>query len=708
MRLSDRIRKAIAVSRDEAAGQQRQAYIPDWFVRGLDAPWESENRLTKPYAQDPTIHRAVRVLADVVMSIPFELFVAGSEDVPLPASDAAAVLMRRPNPRMSGPGLMARTVMDLMLFGNSIWRCDGLARQSVERAGVFPTTLIPLPMSRTTPEIVAGRHIGWRVGQLVIPVEEVIHHRMEDPESEVLGLAEVAPTLLDARTSYIASMANMRIIKRGGPGIVLERSDPIFASAATPENDAALEKSFDENYGGEDDGAAAVLPVGVKIARSGATQREMDFERLLRYAQEAKAGALGVPPSVVGVLQYANYANMGSQLEYLFHFSVFPMTARIEAVVQTQLLDRYGRSDVACFFRKESVRALFQNLGALTDTAKKLFEMGVPLAEINNRLDLGLDLDGIETAEVSFLPMNMVAADIAAEPPEPSAPAAPAGPSAPAADDDEERDPAAAGAESIRGLYRERSAVQTIPVWPTDQRGRDLLWQRYERRFDSLERVYLGSYRTFLTWLRDRTTSQIRAGIEASAMTPSEAEYHREAIARTRKATEQAARSGAESVATELGVDLPFSLFDPRTKKLLLARTIAIKGASDEAVRRVRETLAKGIEKGETLPQLTERVSRKIAEERVGQARTVARTETAAAFSGQRAATMLEAGVERHEWLSARDDKVRDSHLIDGEQRALGEEFSNGLQFPLDPDGPASEVVNCRCVTIPIVKPEDK
>jgi uncharacterized protein with gpF-like domain len=49
-------------------------------------------------------------------------------------------------------------------------------------------------------------------------------------------------------------------------------------------------------------------------------------------------------------------------------------------------------------------------------------------------------------------------------------------------------------------------------------------------------------------------------------------------------------------------------------------------------------------------------------------------------------------------WLSMRDEKVRDSHrAIDGEVRNLGEQFSNGLLFPHDPNGPADEVVNCRC-----------
>jgi uncharacterized protein with gpF-like domain len=55
------------------------------------------------------------------------------------------------------------------------------------------------------------------------------------------------------------------------------------------------------------------------------------------------------------------------------------------------------------------------------------------------------------------------------------------------------------------------------------------------------------------------------------------------------------------------------------------------------------------------------------------------------------------------EWLTARDDRVRDSHQeLDGEVAAVGDRFSNGLLYPLDPAGPPEEIVNCRCVALPV------
>ena len=53
------------------------------------------------------------------------------------------------------------------------------------------------------------------------------------------------------------------------------------------------------------------------------------------------------------------------------------------------------------------------------------------------------------------------------------------------------------------------------------------------------------------------------------------------------------------------------------------------------------------------------------------------------------------------QWDSTLDSSTRESHVhVDGEIRELDKAFSNGLMFPGDPSGGASEVVNCRCALL--------
>ena len=66
-------------------------------------------------------------------------------------------------------------------------------------------------------------------------------------------------------------------------------------------------------------------------------------------------------------------------------------------------------------------------------------------------------------------------------------------------------------------------------------------------------------------------------------------------------------------------------------------------------------------------------------------------------------------GVDAIQWLTARDARVRPTkpsdkgnhQVLDGVVVKIGDRFPNGLAFPLDPAGPAHEVVECRCVALP-------
>lgn len=89
----------------------------------------------------------------------------------------------------------------------------------------------------------------------------------------------------------------------------------------------------------------------------------------------------------------------------------------------------------------------------------------------------------------------------------------------------------------------------------------------------------------------------------------------------------------------------------------------------------------------------------------LSRAKTIARTEghriqQASTRDAQQFARSKGADVVK-QWDATLDGKTRDSHrAVDGEIRELDEKFSNGLEYPGDPNGSAAEVVNCRCVSL--------
>lgn len=69
----------------------------------------------------------------------------------------------------------------------------------------------------------------------------------------------------------------------------------------------------------------------------------------------------------------------------------------------------------------------------------------------------------------------------------------------------------------------------------------------------------------------------------------------------------------------------------------------------------------------------------------------------------------VEANKLQHEWVTALDNRVRDSHSsMHGQKRPFGQPFISGsgsaLLYPGDPSAPASEVIHCRCVLATTIK----
>lgn len=89
----------------------------------------------------------------------------------------------------------------------------------------------------------------------------------------------------------------------------------------------------------------------------------------------------------------------------------------------------------------------------------------------------------------------------------------------------------------------------------------------------------------------------------------------------------------------------------------------------------------------------------------------IGRTEALIAVEQGKFDTASRSGVAEIEWQAHLDDSTRESHRnIDGSIIKLGDTFPNGLRYPGDWQGPAREIVNCRCTSAPVapdIRPED-
>ena len=161
--------------------------------------------------------------------------------------------------------------------------------------------------------------------------------------------------------------------------------------------------------------------------------------------------------------------------------------------------------------------------------------------------------------------------------------------------------------------------------------------------------------------------------------------------------------------------DTSFTLYNKNTVMELVANEpdllphAAFDKAKDTAwnSRHVTSAVTHAVLQGQTVPQLAASIAGIAAMDQRA-AMKAARTAITSAHSlgklkGYERAADMGIGVKK-QWLAALDSRTRGSHRhLDGETVGLDEEFSNGLKYPGDPDGPGSEVYNCRCTLVPVV-----
>jgi SPP1 gp7 family putative phage head morphogenesis protein len=431
-----------------------------------------------------------------------------------------------------------------------------------------------------------------------------------------------------------------------------------------------------------------MTPMGVDVQELGQSNRDMEFIDLRRFSREQILAIFDVPPAVAGVFEYANYANAKEQLRYFWYHKLFPMMDDLESVIQADLLDRFN-TGLRCAFKREQVQALIDDYGAKLEAALKLHERGVPFKALNERFELGFDTTKILGADTGFLPFSVRSVADTLAPPEPE-PATEPGDEPPA-----------------------KNRSQVTVTHGDDRRARR--WRAYMSQADRPERDMLASWRGFIQWAGEHAISDLKnleqavyLGLvrhdEGAKVLPDDDEVMGEAMRRMRGPQAGAYRTGRKTAEADLGVELSSSFLDRRVLKANQERAVYIKSAALGEREAIRQRVDEGIKAGASVDAIEASIHQHMAEAKQGMARTVARTETLAAFGRARYDAFGEADVRKHEWLSARDEDVRPSHQIDGETVPIGSAFSNGLFFPMDPNGPAEETINCRCVALPVVE----
>lgn len=602
-------------------------------------------------------------------------------------------LLARPNPFEGQTSFFAKLAGHLLLQGNGY-----LEALAPSREGAPPRELYVLRPDRMTvvPDAV-DRVAGyeWRAnGQIVrFRAERILHVKLFHPTNDWYGLSPLDAAARSVDVDNETLRSNMKFLQNGfRPSGALTVAGNLGDDVFT-----RLKAQVQAEYGGADrSGAPMLLEGDMKWQDMSLSPRDLDYLGGRKMSQLDICRAYNVPPELVN-LKESTFENRKEARKALYTEAVLPLADLLRDELNQFLVPRFG-DRLQLDYDRDAIEALQEDRKSLWERVDKAAELTVNEKRVAKGYDERPDGD-VLLVPINQVPLDQVGltgpdfADLPGE-----ADGEPAGDD-PEADAEALDDKGLTGPASPRAHLWTKAALEFLPI---ERRYHAAL----RRWLAAQAREVLGRLRR-LRRLHDGAVLATKDTIDILFEIDEETGRLRQV---SRPYFEEAQRRGAASVELDLGLSGGFSPEAPAPQQALQTQLNGLRGVTERTHEALRAALEQALNAPDGVPPVEEiadrlrQVYRGLSEHR---ARTIARTETARAFNDGTFLSMQAAGIDEVEWLSARDEAVRTNpfnHAIDGERRRLGLPFSNGLRYPHAPEGSPGNVINCRCVLLPVVR----
>lgn len=341
--------------------------------------------------------KAEDLIAQVVQTTPFAIYREGVE-TPAKIPDLQR-LLSYPNQFQTFQELLYLTSFWIDVAGSAYWY-KAMGRLDASR----PQELLPLnPKRVTVAKDKAGEVIGYvyLVNGKEVPydLEEVMHFKRPHPDNDYYGLGK-----FEAGEALIKEWVNHQTWKEGfykngaAPATLLTIKGQTNGTGTTYYTQAefdALKARFHDQYGGaKNAGKTAWLQGEVELHRIGLSSEQMqDLERTQLTAEQIFQ-LCGVPLSVAGIREAANYATAAIEDRQFRAFTVWPVVRMIQDTMNTDLVTDWGdnlqiKFDVAGLVDVQKVVTDFGPLfdrGCVTRNEMRM-KAGLPIVKGDPQMD---------------------------------------------------------------------------------------------------------------------------------------------------------------------------------------------------------------------------------------------------------------------------------------------------------------------------------
>lgn len=599
--------------------------------------------------------------------------------------------------------------------------------------------------------ILDGYGLQTDAGYFKFKTSEVIHIKLPNPSEPFYGLAPIVPVMKKLLLDRYTDEHMLRFYKQGARlGGIIKTQKKL-----TKEQLIRLERVFESNFTGKrNHHKTLVLPEGMEYQTIEQNPGETALIDFLKANKEPILAAYRVPPIKVGLLDGATYSNALIQDSTYWQNTIKPFLAYIEQAINGHGSVLNPLKEMRMKFDLSGIQSLAEDVKTMAQSAASLKDSGMSVNEIRERIWKLGPVDGGEVipliemskpaapAASPYAMLNAPKTDVKTEVPNVQNDTATLSDVKPTDITFEERvgqiaavaisagiDPALAIQEAIKQTLLE-GFTPTVEVIGSEKKwgifskadidahvkqvsGEEIapLIESYQvvvkEMFGRMEKLFLKelkkkkSMKAFNYHIKEDDSADIDFLDDASMefFIDGEVEIYT-------KAQWAAMRKGFTTSLSSTSLTFPN---ERAQKKLEEIATQHLKSITGTAKDRVKNIIIDAYKNQVSVTEVASLIRDEFTTMTASKANTIARTETLTAVSmGQR--TKVEefksqfpdqAKQMKKVWISAQDERVRDSHQdLDGVTIGVDETFDNGLLYPRDPKGAASEVINCRCSTI--------
>ena len=616
-------------------------------------------------------------------------------------------------PEIDGFTLKYFTFAMLDLVGECAWLKIREGRRIIALLPICKSWIIKKPTIAEHYYLI--RPYGELSGQeLFVPAEDVILFKdidINDPYGNGKGLAESIADEIET-DEYASKYQKNFFFNDATPPYV------ITGFQGNEQSAQQIKKSFMEKIGGFIHAREpAVLTGNMQVQTLGINPKELDMVESRKFLRDECLQHFQLPPEVMGIIENSNRATIDSSFYLMQKNVIKPRLEMFERVLNRQLLRDYD-ADLCCmhdFEIEEDMQLKLQvyQTGLLNGvvTREEFRSAFGFIPEIKEgTLIMPISSQVVEAGEE----INIEEIEL----PEEENP-----------DEIPEETPAENPDENNEDENGKNIALEMIKKKDERQQWKMNCWKMFDSKATSKEPLFIVAVKK----IAKKQLSDLKNILKNYDGTPIEnliAGYFTKEVDSKVKSTLanawiESMKAGRENANSILGkkalqtiddVSITNDKFNKWVEKYGLEKSVLMNETTKkELVKKLKEILADDIselsadELAKRLMKGAEEIFEELSNTR---AYMIARTETGSSVNIGQLATYEANGVKKKEWFATLDNRTRETHLaMNGTVININESFEvvnefggiDNLQYPLDPNGTAGNVINCRCVVVPVI-----